>query len=185
MRLAGRDLAPADAAEAIFHCVATIQESIDNGVIPDLDVANNPMLDRLSDIRLVAARIVCLRVGAVSCSFEAAPLDQEDAATAMLGHRRTEVDFDAMHGADPVSELGGLVLWTGAGRIDLEARVGVVVARVGLRGSHKSKLSEIVSGMSQPHGGCLHAELARRPVHGRSVWRGRMFWLTLNRLSGS
>ena len=48
MQLAGMPYCPRDAREAIHHGVVTVHQSIDDGVIPDLDVANNLMLDRLA-----------------------------------------------------------------------------------------------------------------------------------------
>lgn len=46
MRLATNAFDPEDAADAIRQGVVTVHQSIDDGVIPDLDVANNLMLDR-------------------------------------------------------------------------------------------------------------------------------------------
>ena len=49
MRLATNAFDPEDAADAIRQGVVTVHQSIDDGVIPDLDVANNLMLDRLAE----------------------------------------------------------------------------------------------------------------------------------------
>lgn len=49
MELNGRPYAPLDAADAIAQGVVTVHQSIDDGVIPDLDVATNLMLDRLTE----------------------------------------------------------------------------------------------------------------------------------------
>jgi simple sugar transport system ATP-binding protein len=46
--LGGADFAPVDAADAIAQGIVTVHQSIDDGVIPDLDVASNLMLDRLT-----------------------------------------------------------------------------------------------------------------------------------------
>ena len=48
MHLAGDHYEPKNAAEAISRGVVTVHQNIDDGVIPDLDVANNLMLDRLT-----------------------------------------------------------------------------------------------------------------------------------------
>ncbi|RMH49075.1 MAG: sugar ABC transporter ATP-binding protein [Alphaproteobacteria bacterium] len=48
MRLAGRDFRPRSASEALASGVVTVHQSIDDGVIPDLDVASNLMLDRFT-----------------------------------------------------------------------------------------------------------------------------------------
>ena len=49
MKLRGEDYQPQDAASAIARGVVTVHQSIDDGVIPDLDVATNLMLNRLTD----------------------------------------------------------------------------------------------------------------------------------------
>ncbi len=48
MSLAGQPYQPRNAAEAIADGVVTVHQNIDDGVIPDLDVANNLLLDRLT-----------------------------------------------------------------------------------------------------------------------------------------
>ncbi len=45
---AGENYAPAQAADAIRQGIVTVHQLIDDGVIPDLDVATNLMLDRLT-----------------------------------------------------------------------------------------------------------------------------------------
>lgn len=45
----GAAFAPASPAEAMRAGVATVHQSIDEGVIPDLDVASNLLLDRLAE----------------------------------------------------------------------------------------------------------------------------------------
>ncbi|MBK0327972.1 sugar ABC transporter ATP-binding protein [Rhodobacteraceae bacterium F11138] len=49
IELFGQPYAPATPAEAIRAGVVTVHQSINDGVIPDLDVASNLMLDRLAD----------------------------------------------------------------------------------------------------------------------------------------
>ncbi|MVO14592.1 sugar ABC transporter ATP-binding protein [Parasedimentitalea huanghaiensis] len=48
LALAGNPYTPVDAADAISQGVVTVHQSIDDGVIPDLDVATNLMLDKLT-----------------------------------------------------------------------------------------------------------------------------------------
>ena len=48
MQLAGTSYQPKNAAQAIEEGVVTVHQTIDDGVIPDLDVANNLLLDRLT-----------------------------------------------------------------------------------------------------------------------------------------
>ena len=47
---------------------------------------------RMSDIRQIADKIICMRDGSISGAFSKKPLDYEGAVTAMLGHKMTEVD---------------------------------------------------------------------------------------------
>ena len=47
MKLLGEDYRPQDAASAIARGVVTVHQSIDDGVIPDFDVATNLMLNTL------------------------------------------------------------------------------------------------------------------------------------------
>ncbi len=202
MELGGKPYSPAGPADAISAGVVTVHQSIDDGVIPDLDVATNLMLDRLtrpdaslwvqdgrlrkeatavamsmgittdvrtrvadlgvadrqmiaiaramarspdvlildeptsslsaaeadrlfslldnlrekgvailyishrmSDIRRVADRIVCMRDGSISGVFDQQPLDYDSAVTAMLGHAMTDVDIIPVTGGKPVLEL--------------------------------------------------------------------------------
>lgn len=244
--LTGSPFNPIDEADAIGKGVVTVHQSIDDGVIPDLDVANNLMLDRLverghgifvrerhlrdeaakvaaamgihvdlrarvsdlsvadrqmiaiaramarapkilildeptsslsaseaerlfdlierlraqgvailyishrmSDIRRIADRIVVMRDGAISGLFETEPLDYNAAVTAMLGHRMTDVDVTVQSGSAPVLELSDLRLAEGAAQFSLTVHDGEVVALVGLLGSGKSRLADILFGIAQ------------------------------------
>lgn len=252
LSLMDEDFAPTDAADAIAKGVVTVHQNIDDGVIPDLDVATNLTLDRLtvpgaglfvndralraearrvaegmglsldvrarvgdldvatrqmiaiaramarapkvlildeptsslsaaeadrlfalidrlrglgvailyishrmSDIRRIADRIVCMRDGAVSGIFDTAPFDYEAAVAAMLGHRMTEVDVDAVAGSTPILSLAGIALRPGAVPLDLTVRDGEVVAVTGLLGSGKTRLAEIIFGLARPAAGSM------------------------------
>lgn len=258
MRINDAPYRPRDAADAIRQGVVTVHQSIDDGVIPDLDVASNLMLDRLvakgaglwvrdgtlrrdaaaiaasmgidvdmrkrvadlsvadrqmiaiaramaraprvlvldeptsslsaseadrlfaildrlraqgvailyishrmSDIRRIADRIVCMRDGAISGVFDAAPLDLEAAVTAILGHKMTDVGIIAQAGSVPVLELDQIVLAPGARPVDLVARDGEVIALTGLLGSGKSRLAEILFGLQALRGGSMRLDGAR------------------------
>lgn len=264
MTLAGQPFDPSDAADAISRGVVTVHQSIDDGVIPALDVANNLMLDRLvepghglfvrerhlraeaskvaaemgitvnmrarvtdlavadrqmiaiaramarapkvlildeptsslsateadrlfdlidrlraqgvailyishrmSDIRRIADRIVVMRDGEISGMFDTQPLDYEAAVTAMLGHRMSEVDIQQKAGTTPVLELSALQIREGAAPITLAARDGEVVALVGLLGSGKSGLADILFGLEKPQKGSMKINGA--PYTPRSV----------------
>lgn len=49
IKLGDRDFAPNGPADAIHQGIVTVHQSINDGVIPDLDVASNLMIDRLAD----------------------------------------------------------------------------------------------------------------------------------------
>lgn len=102
---------------------------------------------RMSDIRRIADRIIAMRDGAISGTFDEHPLDFEAAVTAMLGHAMTEVDIVPQTGSDAVLELGGFQLSPEAKPFDLSARAGEVIAITGLLGSGKSRLSETLFGL--------------------------------------
>jgi len=250
IRIAGAPYRPVDAADAIARGVVTVHQSIDDGVIPDLDVATNLMLDRLtepgaglfvgdrrlrraaravadgmglvldvrrrvadlsvadrqmiaiaramarsprilildeptsslsapeaerlfalverlrdqgvailyishrmSDIRRLADRILCMRDGEICGTFEDTPLDYDAAVTAMLGHRMTDVDFASRPGTDAVLRLSALRLRADSPPIDLVARDGEVIAVTGLLGSGKSALAEVIFGLAAPVSG--------------------------------
>ncbi|MDW3223389.1 MAG: sugar ABC transporter ATP-binding protein [Paracoccaceae bacterium] len=244
--LTGSPFDPIDEADAIRKGVVTVHQSIDDGVIPDLDVANNLMLDRLverdhgifvrerhlraeaskvaasmgihvdlrarvsdlsvadrqmiaiaramarapkvlildeptsslsaseaerlfdligrlraqgvailyishrmSDIRRIADRIVVMRDGAISGLFDTEPLDYAAAVTAMLGHRMTDVDVTVQSGTSPVLELSDLRLFADATPFDLTVHDGEVIALVGLLGSGKSRLADVLFGIAK------------------------------------
>lgn len=51
MRLAGRPYAPASPAAALREGVVTVHQNINDGVVPDLDIASNLLLDTLAEGR--------------------------------------------------------------------------------------------------------------------------------------
>ena len=252
MELNGQSYRPLDPADAISCGVVTVHQSIDDGVVPDLDIATNLMLDRLtrpdaslwvrdrqlrkeaarvalsmgittdvrtrvadlgvadrqmiaiaramarspdvlildeptsslsateadrlftlldslrdqgvailyishrmSDIRRVADRIVCMRDGAISGVLEEQPLDYDSAVTAMLGHAMTDVDISPVTGGKPVLELRDLKLDKHAAPMNLTAHDGEVIAITGLLGSGKSALAEILFGLRHAHSGTM------------------------------
>ncbi|MGQ7848302.1 sugar ABC transporter ATP-binding protein [Granulosicoccus sp. 3-233] len=250
MELNGKDYRPMDPAAAIASGIVTVHQSIDDGVVPDLDIATNLMLDhltrpdaslwtrdrqlrqqaarvaqsmgittdvrtrvadlgvadrqmiaiaramarspdvlildeptsslsateadrlftlldslrakgvailyishRMSDIRRVADRIVCMRDGAISGVFDQQPLDYDSAVTSMLGHAMTDVDISPVTGIKPVLNIRGLKLGKHSAPINLVAHDGEVIAMTGLLGSGKSALAEILFGLRPAHGG--------------------------------
>ena len=264
MELNGQPYNPAGPADAITAGVVTVHQSIDDGVIPDLDVATNLMLDRLtrpdaslwvrdrqlrkeaatvamsmgistdvrtrvadlgvadrqmiaiaramarspdvlildeptsslsateadrlfrlldslrekgvailyishrmSDIRQVANRIVCMRDGAISGVFDQQPLDYDNAVTAMLGHAMTDVDITPVTGGKPVLELRDLKLEKKSAPLNLTACDGEVIAITGLLGSGKSRLAEILFGLRSTYAGNMFIDA--RPYSPRNA----------------
>ncbi len=49
LKMFGEDLRPATPSEAIRAGIVTVHQNINDGVIPDLDVASNLMLDKLAE----------------------------------------------------------------------------------------------------------------------------------------
>ncbi len=250
--LAGEPFSPLDAADAISKGVVTVHQSIDDGVIPDLDVATNLTLDRLtepgagffvkdrrlreearrvadsmglkmdvrtrvaelgvadrqmiaiaramarapkllildeptsslsaseadrlfalidrlreqdvailyishrmSDIRRIADRIVSMRDGSVAGLFEGDTLDYSGAVNAMLGHQMTDVDVVPVPGGATILEFDAVKLHEDSQAISFSARDGEVIAFTGLLGSGKTKIAELLYGLSAPHGGTV------------------------------
>ncbi|PLS21394.1 sugar ABC transporter ATP-binding protein [Neptunicoccus cionae] len=255
MKLEGQPYSPTDAADAISCGVVTVHQSIDDGVIPDLDVATNLMLNRLtepgaglmvrdralriaarkvadnmgldldvrarvsdlsvadrqmiaiaramaydpkilildeptsslsaseadrlfalldrlreqgvailyishrmSDIRRIADRIVCMRDGKISGVFDQAPLDYDGAVTAMLGHKMTEVDIEVVSGGPAILEVDQVLLDGSDTPVSFTARDGEVVAITGLLGSGKSQLADMIFGQKPVRAGQLRLD---------------------------
>ena len=274
MELEGRSYLPSDPASAIAAGIVTVHQSIDDGVVPDLDVASNLMLDRftradasllvrdrqmrkeareiagamgittdvrtrvselgvadrqmiaiaramarapkvlildeptsslsakeadrlfqlldtlrsqgvailyishrMSDIRQVADRIVCMRDGAISGVFDQEPLDYDGAITSMLGRAMTEMSIDPVSGGNPVLELRGITLQSDSEPINLTAHDGEVIAITGLLGSGKSRLADIIFGLHLADAGAmfLDNEPYQPTTAGSAVERGVFF----------
>lgn len=129
---------------------------------------------RMSDIRRLADRIVSMRDGQISGMFEDAPLDYSGAVRAMLGHEITEVDIDIPPPGAPVMALQRLQLREGARPLDLTLHENEVVAITGLVGSGKSRLAEVLFGLTAPAGGTMVLDGAAYAPHspGDAVARG-------------
>jgi simple sugar transport system ATP-binding protein len=253
--LSGENYTPTDAASAIARGVVTVHQSIDDGVIPDLDVATNLMLNRLtepgaslmvrdralraaaqkvadnmgldvdvrarvsdlsvadrqmiaiaramayepkilildeptsslsaseadrlfdlvdrlraqsvailyishrmSDIRRVADRIVCMRDGEISGVFDQSPLDFDGAVTAMLGHSMTGVDIDVQSDGKPILQIENIALKTGSAPVSFTASDGEIIAVTGLLGSGKSQLADVIFGLKPPKTGSMRID---------------------------
>jgi simple sugar transport system ATP-binding protein len=108
---------------------------------------------RMSDIRRLADRIMAMRDGVISGRFEAKPLDLSGAVRAMLGHEMTEIEIDIPPVGEVVLNAKGLQLRRTAPAFDLVCHSNEVVAVVGLVGSGKAQLSNVLFGLEQPLAG--------------------------------
>ena len=283
MKLDGQAYLPSDPASAIAAGIVTVHQSIDDNVVPDLDVASNLMLDRfthanaslfvkdrrmrkeareiasamgittdvrtrvsdlgvadrqmiaiaramartpkilildeptsslsakeaerlfqlldtlrsqgvailyishrMSDIRRLADRIVCMRDGAISGVFDQKPLDYDAAITSMLGRAMTEVDINPVSGGHAVLELRGVKLQSHSEPINLTACDGEVIAITGLLGSGKSRLADIVFGLHQPDTGEMFIDGERYgPVSATSAVERGVFFSPKDRSSNA
>ncbi|SDE52558.1 simple sugar transport system ATP-binding protein [Paracoccus isoporae] len=138
---------------------------------------------RMSDIRRLADRIVSMRDGQISGTFEGRDLDYAGAVRAMLGHEITEVDIRIPDAGGAVIEAAGMRLREGARPFDLTLRENEVVAVAGLVGSGKSALAEALFGVSAPVSGemSLDGKPFRPKSPGDAVRQG-VFHLSKDRL---
>ncbi|MFI0473838.1 sugar ABC transporter ATP-binding protein [Halomonas sp. HMF6819] len=283
MTLAGDDYRPLSARAAIHRGVVTVHQSIDDGVIPDLSVADNLMLDRLaareyglwvsrrtlnaqaeeiartmgltfdlnarvadltvadrqmigiaramahtpkvlildeptsslsageaerlfqvlerlrdqgvailyishrmSDIKRLADRIICLRDGQVSGVFEQAPLDVSGAVHAMLGQTMAAAAVTPVTAGAPVLSLNGVRLAPEAAPVDVEACDGEVVAFTGLLGSGMEALAETLFGQRPLHSGQMRLDgRAYRPASVREALAAGVFMSVKDRASNA
>ncbi len=108
---------------------------------------------RMSDIRRLADRILCMRDGVISGQFEEQPLDYAGAVRAMLGHEMTDVDITLATPGAPVFEASGLKLRATTKPFDMMLRANEVVVVVGLVGSGKAQLASALFGVAPPVAG--------------------------------
>ena len=108
---------------------------------------------RMSDIHRIADRIVTMRDGEISGTFETAPLDYEGAVNAMLGHRMSDVDFDVTQAGETMLRLENIRLRPGTASINQTFNTNEVVAITGLVGSGKTELANILFGIEKPFSG--------------------------------
>lgn len=110
---------------------------------------------RMSDIHRIADRIVTMRDGEISGTFESETLDYEAAVNAMLGHRMSDVNFDAVPAGKTILQLNGIQLRPGAAPITQAFNTDEVVAITGLVGSGKTELANVLFGIEMPHSGTM------------------------------
>jgi simple sugar transport system ATP-binding protein len=113
---------------------------------------------RMSDIRRIADRIMSLRDGRITGTFEDKPLDYEGAVNAMLG-RSVDVDAVAVRdGGEPIFEAAGMRLKAQSQPFSLSLGNGEVVAITGLVGVGKTQLAETLFGVRRPVAGSMRLD---------------------------
>ena len=111
---------------------------------------------RMSDIREIADKIICMRDGSISGTFSKKPLDYEGAVTAMLGHKMTDVDVKIAKKGEEILKLDNLALSDQSIGINLSVYKNEVVAITGLLGSGKTELASILFGVKRPASGTIY-----------------------------
>lgn len=115
---------------------------------------------RMSDIRRMADRIISLRDGVITGTFEDAPLDYEAAVDAMLGRQFSQSQIAVNQGGPPVLSASNLIIAPGKTAFSMSLGRGEIVAVTGLVGVGKTALAEILFGVRQPHSGTMQLENA-------------------------
>ncbi|MFN3546637.1 MAG: sugar ABC transporter ATP-binding protein [Mesorhizobium sp.] len=122
---------------------------------------------RMSDIRRIADRIVSLRDGRITGTFEERPLDYEGAVNAMLG-RAVHVDAVTVRdGGAPIFQATDMRLTSQSQPLSLSLGNGEVVAITGLVGVGKTQLAETLFGVRRPVAGSMR--LDGRPYSPRNT----------------
>ena len=111
---------------------------------------------RMSDIRRIADRIICMRDGIITGNFYQKPLNHEGAVTAMLGHKISDADLTIGKTGSEIVKLKDLKLSSGSYPINISLRANEVVAVTGLLGSGKTQLASILFGISPPFSGTMY-----------------------------
>ena len=110
---------------------------------------------RMSDIRRLADRIVCLRDGGIAGVFDAKPLDYEGAVNAMLGQKVDLGQVAVKDAGRTVFSASDLRIAPGAAPFSMELGDGEIVAVTGLVGVGKTALAETLFGHREPLGGTM------------------------------
>ncbi len=110
---------------------------------------------RMSDIRQISDKIICMRDGSISGTFTEKPLDYEGAVSAMIGHKMTEVNVTIPKKGSEILNLSSLKLDQDSANIDLKIHKNEVVAITGLLGSGKTQLASILFGVQKQHSGSI------------------------------
>lgn len=121
----------------------------------DAGVAILYISHRTSDIHRIADRIVTMRDGEITGTFDEKPLNYEAAVSAMLGHSMEDIDLDIQDSGQPVLHLNDLQIRQNAPVMNLSIHADEVVAITGLVGAGKSELAAILYGLQAPASGSM------------------------------
>jgi simple sugar transport system ATP-binding protein len=110
---------------------------------------------RMSDIRRLADRIICLRDGIIAGVFNKKPLDYEGAVTAMLGHKVSLGQVAIRDAEKTIFSAERLRIAEDAKPFSLSLGDGEVVAITGLVGVGKTALAETLFGVRKPLAGTM------------------------------
>lgn len=133
-------------AERLFQVIARLRAQ---------NVAILYISHRMSDIRRLADRIVTLRDGRITGTFEGRPLDYEGAVNAMLGRSAQAGAVAVVDGDKPVLDISGMRLGPQAAPFAMTLREGEVVAVTGLVGVGKTQFAETLFGLRRPVSGTM------------------------------
>ena len=109
---------------------------------------------RMSDIRRLADRIIALRDGRITGTFEK-PLNYEAAVNAMLGHGLLATRNQGGERGEHLFEARDIVLKNGSAPFSFALARGEIVALTGLVGTGKSELGECMFGVRKPLSGAF------------------------------
>ena len=113
---------------------------------------------RMSDIRRVADKIVALRDGVITGTFDQKPLDYEEAVNAMLGRRVDAGQLEYRAPGRTIFSASQLVIAPQSQPFDLQLGAGEIVAVTGLVGVGKTALAETIFGLTRPLSGEMMLE---------------------------
>lgn len=113
---------------------------------------------RMSDIRRLADRIISLRDGVITGTFETEPLDYEGAVDAMLGRQISKSHVVVKAATAPVFSAENLTIAAGKRPFSMTLGRGEIVAITGLVGVGKTALAETIFGLRPPVSGQMRVE---------------------------
>ncbi len=140
------------------------------------DVAILYISHRMSDIRRLADTIVVMRDGLISANLNQQPLPLNTAVSAMLGRSMEDMTLTSANATTPSLTLSDVVLAKDARPFNMTVHEGEVVAIVGLVGSGKTALANVLFGLAPPLAGDMRlANIAYEPASPASAIESGVF----------